>query len=164
MKDEPHDQAVEGAFQAHEECLEHALQLICGARRELIIQAPTLDARLFSDGRLVEAIKHLALNARASSIRMLIQNDTRLAGHRALPLIQRLSSRFTLNRQDRGVEFQPGVIWIADGRHYLYRKEERRFEGLSDLSHPQRARRLRDGFEELWSQSHPDPESRRLMI
>lgn len=164
MNDPAGTASREGEFETRSECAEAILELIGSTRRELLILAPTLEPEFLARIEVIEAVKHLALGGRGVSVRMLAQNDARLGGHRALPLIQRLSSRITVNRQDEDVEFQPQVIWIGDGRLFLHRKQEARHEGHLDLSNPAKARRHRTAFEHLWIRSRADPETRRLMI
>lgn len=81
------------------EAARQQLQVLLGmAQQEVFIASPQLWPELFDHAELVEAIKAFALRSRYAQVRLQVAHTRhwQTDGHRWLPLIQRLPSRFDL--------------------------------------------------------------------
>ena len=66
-----------------------------------------------------------------------------------------------LGEQDR--DFNQAFL-VADGTGVLHRPQSELYDGTLNFNDPGQAKVLLERFEELWEQSAPDPELRRLHV
>lgn len=146
------------------ELRDNTLALVSSARREICIYSRDLEAALYEDAEILEAIRKLALSGKGASVRILIQDTTRMVreGHRLVDLAQRLSSIVHIRRVAHEDAQYPGAYLLTDQGGYLYRAFGDRFEGVGDICYPPRRDELKRLFDEVWERAESPPELRRL--
>jgi len=166
--DDPRLGETPGEFRLHDhaEARAAALALFRQARRCLRLFSHDLDARLIADDDFARAASELARRNRSTFIRLLIQNarPAMRFHHPLVPLIQALPSHIGARRVPKEWSQEPFGFLIADNRGLLYRPDAGRFDGSIEFNAPARAVQYRDWFDELWEQSTPEREFRRLRL
>lgn len=149
-----------------EQTADAALALARQARHSLRIFSRDLDARLYSTPAFRDAVSRLARRSRGSFVRLLVQDPTPAikADHRLIGLIQQLSSHIGIRRVAADWQDEIGAGMLADDRGVLWRPYGDRFQGTVDFAAGPRALELRAWFDDIWENSAPDPEFRRLWI
>ena len=150
-----------------EAAIEAAILAIDGARRRVWIRSFDLEAWLFADADLVQALRRFATSGRGNEVRVLLHDAA--APQRAhaplLALAQRLSSIFQFRELEDQVDRNDPAAFIAgDGGGYYLRSLGQRVEGEAEGHAPARVRQLRAGFDEAWERSRPVGEYRALGI
>jgi predicted GNAT family N-acyltransferase len=143
------------------------LQLIAAARRELCIYTRDLDAPLFDNDSVLEALKQFSISGRGNSIRIIVQ-EPRIPsqrGHRLIALSQRMSSVFSLRTptQDEDLQY-PSAFVINDVRGFYFRVLGSRFEGESVNYSPGKHAQYLEFFNRVWERSEPSEELRQLSL
>jgi len=143
-----------------------ALELIRQARREVFIMSYDLEPMVLSHEDVVDALSAFARQSRQAEARILVQKSEKVVkrGHRLIPLAHRLSSSISLNRP--GFEHRDyfEAFMVVDGIGYYKRLLADRFDGIASFKAPIEVRDLRALFLNMWEQSEPDPQLRRLQI
>ena len=143
------------------------MEVISRARREIRLFTRDLEATLYAQPALVEALRAFATAGRGPMVRVLVIEPERLRvdGHALLPLAQRLSSVFALRTpvdpEDR--QAAEGYL-VADETAYVFRPLATRFEGSACLDGPARARQLAQAFDRRWERARELTELRALGI
>jgi hypothetical protein len=143
-----------------------SLALVRQARHSLRIISRELDGPLYANAPFVDAVSAIARRGRDSTARILITNSDLIIhqGHLLIELARRLSSTIQirqLGEQDR--DFNQAFL-VADGTGVLHRPQSELYDGTLNFNDPGQAKVLLERFEELWEQSAPDPELRRLHV
>lgn len=156
------EQRLEGA----EDAADAALALATQARLSLRIFTHDLDQRLYSNDAFYSAVSALARAGRRSFIRILVQDPSHAVqdGHRLISLIQHLPSHISVRRVGVDWRDERFAFLIADEQGVLWRPAADRYEGSVDFHAGPRARELRKWFDDVWENSEPDPEFRRLRL
>jgi hypothetical protein len=143
-----------------------ALALATQARLSLRIFTHDLDPRLYSDEAFYSAVSALARAGRRTFVRILVQDPSRAIqdGHRLIGLIQHLPSHIGVRRVGADWQDERFAFQIADEQGVLWRSDADRYEGSVDFHAGPRARELRKWFDDVWENSEPDPEFRRLRL
>ncbi len=143
-----------------------ALALATQARLSLRIFTHDLDPRLYSNDDFYSAVSALARAGRRSFIRILVQDPSRAVqdNHRLIGLIQHLPTHIGVRRVAADWRDERFAFQIADEQGVLWRPAADRFEGSVDFHAGPRARELRRWFDNVWENSQPDPEFRRLRL
>lgn len=158
--------AGEQRLEEPEDAAEAALALATQARLSLRIFTHDLDHRLYSNDDFYSAVSALARAGRRSFIRILVQDPSHAVqdGHRLISLIQHLPSHISVRRVGADWRDERFAFQIADEQGVLWRPAADRFEGSVDFHAGPRARELRKWFDDVWENSEPDPEFRRLRL
>lgn len=146
------------------ELLDATRTLLAAARHEVCIYTRDLEPALYEDPAVLESIRQVALSGRGASVRVLLQDTTRVVrdGHRLLDLSQRLSSVVHIRRPTDEDQQFTGAYALTDRGGYLYRNFGDRFEADGDLCYPPRRDELKRKFDEVWERAEVPVELRRL--
>jgi predicted GNAT family N-acyltransferase len=157
-------QAMRLASERFSELRDATLALIASARREICIYSRDLEPALYEDAAILEAIRKLALSGKGASLRLLVQDTTRVVrdGHRLVDLAQRLSSIVHIRRVTQEDAHYAGAYLLTDQGGYLFRTFGDRFEAVGDICYPPRRDELKRLFDEVWERAEAPPELRRL--
>ena len=150
-----------------EAAIEAAIRAIENARRTIWIRSVDLEAWLYADGDVLQALRRFATAGRGNEVRVLLHDAA--APQRAhaplLALAQRLPSIFLFRElQDPVDRNDPAAFIAGDGGGYYLRRLGERIEGEAETHAPARVRQLRAGFDEAWERSRPVGEYRALGI
>jgi predicted GNAT family N-acyltransferase len=141
------------------------LKLIAATRRELCIYTRDLDAALFDQETVLDALKQLSISGRGVSIRIIVQEPRVPAqrGHRLIALSQRMPSVFALRTptQDEDLKY-PSAFVVNDMRGFYFRTLGSRFEGEAVNYAPGQHAQYLDFFNRVWERSEPSEELRQL--
>jgi len=145
---------------------EAAAQLVSQANRRISLFTYDLDAPVYDQSPFLDAIKRLAIQSPHSKISILLQDNQRVQrnGHRLIRLMRQLPSRIELRRPHPDYIEHPENFLLVDGVGYIQRELYTRYEGIIDFYAPLEVRRLEEFFSEVWEQSEPDSELRRLSL
>jgi predicted GNAT family N-acyltransferase len=157
-------QAMRLVSERFAELRDATLTLIASARHEICIYSRDLEAALYEDAAIIEAIRKVALSGKRASIRMLIQDTTRVMrdGHRLVDVAQRLTSILHIRRVSHEDAQYAGAFVLTDQGGYLFRTFGDRFEAVGDICYPPRRDELKRQFDEVWERAEAPPELRRL--
>ena len=158
--------AGEHALHHRAETRDAALALARQARLSLRIFTPDLEGSLYSNEPFRSAVSKLARAGRRTFVRILVQDPSRAVqqDHRLIGLIQHLPTHIQVRRVGADWADEPYAFQVADEEGVLWRPQAERFEGSVDFYAGPRARELRKWFDDVWEQSTPDPEFRRLRL
>ncbi|WP_051081807.1 hypothetical protein [Thioalkalivibrio sulfidiphilus] len=139
---------------------------VAEARRRLWILSPDLDAFIYNDPDLVDAVSALARRSRHADVRILIQDSRSLpsGGHRLVDLALRISSRIHLRRQPPDETRLDESMVLIDSGGYLHQRRAADPVAMADAYAPPRVQTLEGRFRTFWTHAMPDPELRRLKI
>lgn len=156
----------EHAVAAAADAADAALALARQASLTLRIFTRDLDRRLYSTAEFREALSRFARRGRRTEVRILVQDPTPAirADHRLIGLAQQLPTHIGVRRVGRDWQDEVSAFLLADEQGLLWRPYGDRFEGTVRFLAGPRGRELRKWFDEVWEQSTPDPEFRRLGI
>ena len=85
-------------------------------------------------------------------------------GHRLIPLSQRLTSFIEVRKVADDFKDYNEAFLIADETGYVHRKHADRFEGVAQFNAVKEAVNLLIFFNEVWRNSAPDPDLRRIYL
>jgi hypothetical protein len=144
-----------------------ATQMVSAARNDIALLTQELDRRIYGSGIFNESLRRFVLQHSHTKVRILV-NSTQMAISNSPRLVElgRGLSSFVEFR-----ELQPArrqvvreELLITDGRVMLFRESpgdlEAKFYGQS----PAEARLKLKGFDQLWDESEPAQELRRLGV
>jgi predicted GNAT family N-acyltransferase len=141
------------------------LAVLADARHEVDLLTRDLDPLLLDTPTSLDAIKHVALSGRRAQVRIIVLEPRKalLAGHRLIPLAQRLPSAIALRTpvDERDLQY-PSAFVLNDRRGYFFRPLGSRVEGEGSTGAPGRHAQLRALFDQLWERSEPASELRAL--
>lgn len=148
------------------EAADAALALVRQARQSLRIFTRDLDAPLYSTDAFRGAVADFARRSRYTEVRILVQDPTPAirAHHRLIGLVQALSTHIGVRRVAAEWTDEVFAFLLADERGLLHRPYGDRFEGSVDFAAGTRALELGRWFDDVWENSPPDPEFRRLLV
>lgn len=150
-----------------EEARAAVIAVIAGARRDLVVMTRDLDADLFEQADVLDALKRMALATPNTRIRFLVLDPARASAvaHRLVALGQRLSSVFAFRTPIEEIDRQyPGAFVANDRGGWYERALASRFDGEGASHARARAAQLVARFEETWERSEPAADMRRLEI
>lgn len=143
------------------------LEIIRLAKRELCIYTRDLDAVVFDNEECVEALKQLAVTKRGARIRILVQNPLIAIqnGHRLIPLLQRLTTTFSVRIPVEEKDLQyPSAFLLNDRYGFYFRPLGNRFDGESNTYDLGKHQQLVSYFDQIWEFAEPSVELRRLSL
>lgn len=142
------------------------LQLARQCRYRLDIYSPDFEPALYSRQEFVGACKNLVLSSPRSRIRILLKDNRRAQqeGHRMLPLLTRLTSSIEVRSPPDQQELPLEAMLLADSTAYCLRRVGKMHDYEACLHAPLAGRQFQEQFNELWEQSIPDSQLRRLQL
>jgi hypothetical protein len=147
----------------HQEMATHIAQQ---AQRLLHIFTYDLDRAIFGRPAFIEAVKQLIIGHRNASVRILLQDFTRVQqeGHQLIDLGQRLSSRIEIRRPGpEHIDHHENFL-TADRTGFIQRNFHDRYDGTADFHAPLKTSNLDSFFTDAWQHSEPYGELRRLHL
>jgi hypothetical protein len=154
-------------FEGLEATRERVLELVRGARRDIVVYTRDLEPALYAHSPIVEAFKQFAISGRAGVARFVVQDPVlaRRSPHPLLAIAQRLSTAFEIRTPTDPEELQyPSVFVATDADGYLFRLLGVRYEGDWSPCLPGRNRQLLEHFQRVWERARPCTELRSLQI
>jgi hypothetical protein len=140
-----------------EQVREHMAQLAEGARHDIQLFAPQLDARLFNGGRLTVALAHFVAQHRHSRVRFLVEDGEQALrdNQRVVELCRRLSDYVDLRRVGEVHRGLREVFVVADRAAYVHQQDVTKPTFVVDPAGRRTAVELASRFEAMWEQSEP---------
>lgn len=154
-------------FQRSEQARAAAIAIAGAARHGLWLVSPDLEAAIYDDDDLVEAVKRVARAGRGVTVRVLV-GDIKSAlqnGHRLLDLAQRLPSLIEV-RRPRLEESGPldAALLFNDRGGWMRRADTASFDGEGHHQDAPRVRQLLASFQRAWDRAEPETRLRVLKI
>jgi len=146
-----------------------ALQLVRGARAELLLLSDSLQHSLYGSEDFTDAVKGFLLGSERARICVFVsrpQEALRNVPH-LLDLCRRISSRFEFrepSEQQAAAGGNRSEWLLADRRVLLERREPESLEARYWAQEPQRGKLRGEAFEALWNEAQPAQELRGLDI
>jgi hypothetical protein len=142
-----------------------AVALALQARRTVDIFTRDLDKKIYDNKDFLDGLQNLAVNNRGL-IRILVKDSSKAVkyGHRLIPLSQRLSSFIEVRKVADDYKEYNEAFLIADEIGFAHRKHADRFEGVARFNAAKEATSLLIFFNEVWRNSAPDPDLRRIYL
>jgi hypothetical protein len=142
-----------------------AVALAHQARRCVDIFTRDLDKKIYDHKDFLDGLQNLAVNNRGL-IRILVKDSSKAVkyGHRLIPLSQRLTSFIEVRKVADDYKEYNEAFLIADEIGYVHRKHADRFEGIARFNAAKEANALLIFFNEVWRNSAPDPDLRRIYL
>jgi len=141
-----------------------AVALVRQARRSVEIFSRDLDRKLYDQRDFLEALQVLAVNH--GQIRILVKDSSTAVknGHRLIPLSQRLTSFIQIRKAPEDYRDYNEAFLIADSTGCSLRRHAERFEGSVHFNAVKTCHDLLTFFNQVWSNSAPDPDLQRLYL
>jgi hypothetical protein len=141
-------------------------ELIEAARQEICFFGPNIDPVLLDNDAVISKLSEFARRSQRTRCRLLVHDTQRnvIDSHRLLPLAQRLTSHIQIHTTHPKHQDQRTLFLVIDRQTYLYCPHAERYQGRVSLQPNAFARELQQQFDELWSHSRPDINTRRLHI
>lgn len=153
-------------FDSRDHAAQVALELIKHARQEICFFGPLIDPVLFDNELVIEQLSEFARRSPRSKIRFVVA-DTRkniAQSHRFIPLAQRLTSKIDIHIASKKHQKLRSMFMLVDSNAYLYCPNAERYHGRAELAALAEVRDRQQNFDEIWSHSKQDINTRRLNI
>lgn len=153
-------------FDSRDQAAELTLELIEMAHQEVCFFGPIIDPVLLDNDRVIDKLSEFARRSPRTQIRVVVQ-DTRknvVNSHRLLPLAQKLTSSIKIHIASQKHQELLQQFLIIDTKAYLFCPDAERYQGRVEKHAPAVVRDFLQQFEEIWSHSRPDINSRRLHL
>lgn len=153
-------------FDSRDQAAKLALELINRARHEICFFGPLIDPVLFDNESAYEALSEFARRSPRTRIRIVVLDTQKnvVNSHRLLPLAQKLTSSIEIHIAANKHHDLRQQFMLVDGRSYLFCPVAERYQGRAELNAPAAVKEMQKEFEEIWNQSKPDINSRRLNL
>ena len=149
------------------DCLNSVKTLISLAQQQVYIIGKNLEADLYHHKVIYDYLIEMAAQNQKTDIR-LIAHDTRVAtsnGHYLILLAQKLPTfvqiRITTNPEHK--KFRENWL-IVDEMAFMSLKDPDRYEGYYNTDDRLECRSLTEEFNDIWEESQPDQNTRRLSL
>ena len=145
---------------------EQAQILVQRAHREIRIFSHRLEADIYNNDELCEAIYNFATSHPLAKVKIIVKDVLHLINHpnQLHKLCSRLPSRIEIRKFFSKENCLHTEFLLVDRTGILYKQEPERFIGYVTQHSPRDAKILAEEFDELWEQGVVDPELRRLHI
>ncbi len=142
------------------------LKVVSGATRSLAIFTGDLEPGVYDDAEVLNTIKQLVLSRSYVRIRVLVADPERALrrSNRFVHLARRLSSFVEFRQLGEKFLGRPEAFLVADESGVVYRSNRERWDGVADTREPAVARLYLQDFDQMWQDSTPAPETRRLSL
>lgn len=154
------------AFDSREQAAQLALELIQSARREICFFGPKIDPVLFDNEAVIDSLSEFSRRSPRTQIRI-VAIDTHknvVNSHQLLPLAQKLTSSIKIHLADRKHRDLRQQFLLIDDTAYLFSPNAERYKGRVEKYAPAVVKEMQQDFEQIWNQSKPDRNTRRLHI
>lgn len=145
-----------------------ALSLVKQALKSIDIFTQDLDAEMFNNKQFEQSIFALAKKHPSTQIRILVQHSTKAVqnGHCLIRLAQNLTSSVFIHKPSREYKNEKCAFMVVDRLGLMYRSNasNRNYKANVNFMSPHRAGKLVDFFNEVWEQSTPDTQTRRIYM
>ena len=145
-----------------------ALSLAKQANYHINIFTQDLDAPLYDNHEFEAHLARLARKHPNTRIRILVQDSMTAVkrGHCLIHLAQNMTSSVFIRKPAKPYQNEQASFLVADGLGLLYRVvgSQMNYDAQVSFMSPLRARKLNEFFDEVWEQSAPDPQVRRLYM
>lgn len=144
----------------------YSLALIKENRRALAILSRDLDALVYGNTELVEAISAFSRSSRHTQVQILIK-DTKPAiesGHLLIRLAQKLSTKILVRKMTVEPNNKDMAFLLGDSDKLLYKNDDSAYRGFFNSSAARELKPLREEFNYLWQYAEPEPEFQLLYI
>lgn len=151
----------------YSELREVACAMVDQARATVEIISRDLDPPIYDNDRFADALRRLITeDPRRASVRILVQQPQIAAqrGSRLIELAQRLPSFIALCVPGEPHRDFNRALLLVDRVGYVHRDQADQTEAKASFAAPAQANDLGRQFDEIWEQSTPDQQSRRLGI
>lgn len=130
-----------------------------------ILLAPA-DLRIYAHADFADALRARLRDRRRLRVRLLVPDGLTRAPRGAVlwRFVQDFPTFAALRVLGAPLEEGEASWLIADRATLLYRRYPAGAHGEYDADAARRVRALRQRFEQLWTEAHPDPDSRRLSL
>ncbi len=142
------------------------LALVRLARRSVIIVSRNLDERLYNNAEFITAVREFTLSSRHARLRILVRDSAPAvhAGHRLIELSQRLSSFVEIRNPDHQFASYNSAFLVADTAGYVYRELSDQYQAQCCFSDRKYSDELSRQFKDMWENSQPDINLRRMLM
>lgn len=145
-----------------------AISLVKQAHYSIDIFTQDMEAEIYNDAEFEQSIFNLAKKHPNTRIRILVQDSRKAAqnGHCLIRLAQNLTSSVFIHNPAYEYKSERSAFMIVDKLGLLYRVSamDRNYKGNVNFMSPQRAGKLAEFFNEVWDQSTPDTQTRRIYM
>jgi len=159
---------AEVEIETAEENKNAALSLVKQARYSIDIFTQDLDAIIYNNAEFERSIFDLAKKHPNTRIRILVQDAKKAAqnGHCLIRLAQSLTSSVFIHNPSREFKKEQSSFMVVDKLGLLYRitGNNQNYRASVNFMSPMRAGKLSDFFDEVWEQSTPDIQTRRIYM
>lgn len=133
------------------------LELVNGARYELVLCSPVLDPALFNSAALNEALLHFLTRHTRNRARLVVEDTVHMLTTcaRLVELARRLSDLLLIRRLGESHHGITELFAVADGEGCLLQLDVDVIDATLDLQAPRLARPLASRFEDIWAASEP---------
>lgn len=134
-----------------------AVDLLMGARQEVLIAAPVLDAAFFNRADLAQAVGHFIARRAGNRMRMVVEDSEHLlqADVRLVELARRFSDLILIRRLGEQHHGLAELFIVADGKSSLHQSDITTVDAICDFHTPRLAEPLARRFEAFWAASEP---------
>lgn len=145
---------------------EHALALILNARRHIAILCQDMDAPVYGQEALIDALSHFARSSRYAQIQVLIRHtqQAKEMGHPLIRLSQRLSDKIHLRKMIVEPDNNEREFMCCDTDGLLYKNDFSAYKGFANYAALQEVKRIREEFNYLWEYGEIEPDFQLLQL
>lgn len=135
------------------------MQLVQGARHELAVAAPVLDATIWNSAAMSTALGHLVTRHHRNRIRIVVEDSEHLLATcaRLVELARRVSDIVAIRRLGEPHHGLNEMFAVADSDGCLVQADVGVIDAKLDLGAPRLAAPLVQRFDEIWEASDPLP-------
>lgn len=161
-----HTESDRRVLSSLDETLDAIVGMVGMTDRRISIFTADLEPGIYDEERFLEAVKRLTLGKPFARIRVLITNPSRVVrnGNPFVQLARRLSACIEFRNVDEEYRDHREAFFIADETALVYRVDGRKWEGIADKNEPAVARRYLGMFDEIWTASRVETETRELRV
>ena len=135
------------------------LQVIHGARHELLICSPALDVALFNSATLSDALSRFLAGRAQNRARIVVEDTEHMLSScaRLVEVARRLSDLLRIRRLGEMHHGMTELFVVADRESCLRQPDIGRINATLDMATPRLAAPLARRFDEIWDASEPVP-------
>ncbi|MBL4712747.1 MAG: hypothetical protein JKX75_09690 [Gammaproteobacteria bacterium] len=145
-----------------------ALSLAEQALKSIDIFTQDMDAELFNNKSFEQSIFALARKHPSTKVRILVQESTKAVqnGHCLIRLAQNLTSSVFIHTPSREYKNEQCAFMVMDKIGLMYRRtaSNKNYKAIVNFRSPHHAGKLAEFFNEVWEQSTPDTQVRRIYV
>ncbi len=153
-------------FDSREYASQYTIELIESARQEICFFGPELDSVLFNNQIVIDKLIAFINQSQRCGIRFLVHSTkyTSSQRHLLIPLAQRLSSKIQIHIADKQDQKSRYMYLLIDNKAFLYCPNANRYKGIVDFDAAGQVSNRKKDFDDMWSKSEFDLNTRRLQL